>query len=144
MSVQVTTFAPDAGQALGQPDRARKSDTTRTRMGPVTRTFRVNERDIDWVAFKDGGGTIADGVRFKALTRGEEGVPPMQFVSYPPGHSDPPHEHETGEVMVVVSGSVNLDGVESGPGSVLFVAKETTYALVAGDEGAVFYRIVTD
>ena len=109
-------------------------------MGPI---FQVNEADSAWTEFPDAG--VTDGrahVRVKGLTRRAPGVPPVQYVEYAPGHTDPVHRHDTDEFFIVTEGSFWLEGSENGPGSVVFVPRDTDYALRAGDAGARYFRVV--
>jgi quercetin dioxygenase-like cupin family protein len=53
------------------------------------------------------------------------------------------HRHDTGEVFVVIEGEIWLDEARNGPGSVVYIAPDTDYAVRAGDEGARYFRIVT-
>jgi len=107
----------------------------------VTSIFRVDEHDLPWFEYGDADEGGAK-VRVKPLTRGAEGVPSAQYVEYPPGHADPVHHHDTGEVMIVVDGELWLDGVRNGTGSLVYIARDVDYALVAGGEGARFFRVV--
>ena len=66
----------------------------------------------------------------------------MQYVEYAPGHADSVHRHDTGEVFVVTQGSFELGDTVSGAGAVVYVPRDTDYALVAGPEGVRFFRIV--
>ncbi|HEY3831407.1 MAG TPA: cupin domain-containing protein [Acidimicrobiia bacterium] len=99
--------------------------------------FRVNEADVAWFDYEPG-------IRVKALTRGQAGVAATQYVEYGPGHTDPVHSHETDEVFVVIDGEVTLDGMDgaSGPGGIVFIARDTEYAVRAGPQGARYFRIV--
>ncbi len=103
--------------------------------------FQIDEHDLPWAEY-DSGGEVP--IRFKALTADTAGVPPVQYVEYPPRHTDPVHKHSTGEVVVVTSGELWVGETRNGAGSVLFVAKGTDYAFRSGDDGARFFRIVVD
>ena len=105
--------------------------------------FQVNETDLPWVEYKDAGET--DGrahVRVKALTLGEADVPPVQFVEYAPGHTDPVHSHKTDEFFIVTEGELCLDDAVNGPGSVVFIPRNTEYAVRAGPDGVRYFRVV--
>ena len=52
-------------------------------------------------------------------------------------------KHDTGEVFVVIEGEIWLDEARNGPGSVVYIAPDTDYAVRAGAEGARYFRIVT-
>jgi hypothetical protein len=104
---------------------------------------RVDEHDLPWFEYR----TAADGdapapIRVKALTRDQPGAPPVQFVEYTAGHTDPVHHHDTGEVMVITEGELWLDGTANGAGSIVYIPRDLDYALRAGDGGARFFRIV--
>ena len=84
-----------------------------------------------------------DAIRVKALTYGAgDKVPPIQYVEYAPGHSDEVHRHDTGEVLIVTDGELWLDDAGNGPGSIVFIAADTDYAVRGGDEGVRFFRVV--
>jgi quercetin dioxygenase-like cupin family protein len=105
--------------------------------------IRMNERDIPWSDYAE----IAEGqtpgqVRYKALSRRGSGAPSMTYVEYAPGHADSDHSHDTGEVFIVTAGEFRLDDLVCGPGSAVYVPAHTDYAMVSGDEGVQFYRIV--
>ena len=95
--------------------------------------FQVNEHDIPWTEYDDSpGGTGPVRIRVKALTRSDREIPPVQYVEYAPGHTDPVHSHGTDEFFIVTEGSIWLDDVESGAGSVVFVPRSTEYAVRGG------------
>ena len=106
--------------------------------------FRVNESDVAWMEYRpsaaDDGGPVP--IRVKPLTLGAEGVPGVQYVDYGPGHTDPIHSHDTGEFFVVVEGEFWLEGIRSGPGSVVFIPRDYEYAVQAGEQGCRYYRVV--
>ena len=105
--------------------------------------FRVNQNDLPWFEYQEAIG--ADGtpqVRVKALTLHEPDVPPVQYVEYAPGHTDPIHSHETGEFFIVTDGELWLDDVANEAGSVVFIPRDTEYAVRAGAEGVRYFRVV--
>lgn len=110
---------------------------------PAAAIFRVDENALPWIDYRgsaDPDGNV--GVRVKALTVHERGVPPMQYVEYAPGHTDPVHSHDTDEVFIVSEGELWLADAASGPGSVVFIRRDTEYAVRGGAEGVRFFRIV--
>jgi quercetin dioxygenase-like cupin family protein len=105
--------------------------------------FQVDANDLPWIEYNEA--LDADGrpqIRVKALTMDQPEIPPVQFVEYAPGHTDPMHSHKTDEFFIVTEGSVLLGDVESGAGSVVFVPRNTEYAVRAGDNGARYFRDV--
>ena len=109
----------------------------------MTSIIQVAETDLAWNDYVVPGSTgEPSGVRVKPLTARDTAAPPMQYVEYAPGHTDPVHRHDTGEVFVVTHGAFHLKDKVSGPGAVVYVHRDTDYALVAGDEGVRFFRIV--
>jgi quercetin dioxygenase-like cupin family protein len=106
--------------------------------------LRIDEHDLPWHDYAPTG--VTDGranVRVKPLTARNAAAPAMQFVEYAPGHADHVHRHDTGEVFLVTEGDVRLDdGPPNGPGSVVYVPRDTDYAMHAGAAGARFFRIV--
>jgi quercetin dioxygenase-like cupin family protein len=105
--------------------------------------FQVDESDIPWAEFGDV--EESDGqpsIRYKVLSPRGADVPPMQYVEYPPGHEDAAHRHQTGEVLIVTAGQLQLGDEVSGPGSAVYVPRDTEYAIRAGESGVRFFRIV--
>jgi quercetin dioxygenase-like cupin family protein len=105
--------------------------------------YRVDQADVPWFEYQDEAWDGPPPIRVKPLTRGHEGVPPVQFVEYAAGHEDPMHSHDTDEIFLVVEGEIQLEGISNGPGNIVFVPRDTQYAVKAGPEGARYYRIVT-
>jgi quercetin dioxygenase-like cupin family protein len=99
--------------------------------------FRLNEADVAWFDYEPG-------IRVKALSRTRTDLPSMQYVEYGPDHTDPVHSHDTDEVFVVTDGELWIDGLAdaSGPGSVVFVPRDTRYAVRGGPHGVRYFRIV--
>jgi quercetin dioxygenase-like cupin family protein len=109
----------------------------------VGEIFRVDENDLPWAEYQEAG--RSDGrarVRVKALTLNEPDVPPVQFVEYAPGHADPVHSHKTDEFFIVTEGELWLDGSVSGPGSIVFIPRNTEYSVRGGDDGVRYFRVV--
>ena len=102
--------------------------------------FIVNERDLAWSEYASDSGP-AD-IRYKALTMGARDVPPVQFIEYGPGQTDPLHRHDRGEFFIITTGEMWLDGAKTGPGGVVFIPANTDYAVRAGDEGVRYFRFV--
>jgi quercetin dioxygenase-like cupin family protein len=107
--------------------------------------FCADEHDLEWSAYEGADAAEAGmaAIRFKALSYGRRDVPSMTYIEYAPGCTDPVHKHDTGEVFVVIEGEIWLDDARNGPGSVVYIAPDTDYAVRAGDEGARYFRIVT-
>jgi quercetin dioxygenase-like cupin family protein len=99
--------------------------------------FRVSETDVAWFDYEPG-------IRVKALTRGRSDVPSTQYVEYGPHHTDPVHSHDTDEVFVVMAGELWVEGLDrgSGPASIVFIPRDTPYAVRAGAQGVRYFRIV--
>jgi quercetin dioxygenase-like cupin family protein len=109
----------------------------------VTSIIQVAEDKLTWAEYvEQGSDGTPSGVRFKALTARGTDAPPMQYVEYAAGHADHVHRHDTGEVFIVTEGTFSVDDTVSGPGAVVYVPKDTDYALIAGGDGVRFFRIV--
>lgn len=112
-------------------------------MSGVSAIFRINPNDLPWVEYQesaDDQGTAQ--IRVKALTTATSDVPPVQYVEYASGHTDPVHRHKTDEFFIVTEGSLWLEGNENPEGSVVFIPRNTDYAVRAGEKGARYYRVV--
>jgi len=106
-------------------------------MGEV---FRVDQADLEWSSYDGVDGR--SNIRFKALTLGVETVTRVQYIEYAPGHSDPMHRHEEGEVFIVTEGELWLNDSRNGPGSIVCIPRDTDYAVRSGREGTRFFRVV--
>jgi quercetin dioxygenase-like cupin family protein len=102
--------------------------------------FHVDPADLEWAAYAGANGRGK--IRFKALTAGIETFTRVQYIEYAPDHSDPVHRHPEGEVFIVTDGELWVEGVRSGPGSVLCIPRDTDYAVRSGSQGARFFRVV--
>ena len=60
--------------------------------------FHVNEDGIAWSDYTSDSDQAA--IRYKALTAGARGVPPVQYLEYGPGQTDPVHQHDVGEFFM--------------------------------------------
>ncbi len=86
-------------------------------MSPI---FRINSNDLPWVDYAESADDNGKAqIRVKGVTYRNNEVPPVQYVEYAAGYADPVHSHDTGEFFIVTEGSLWLDDVESGPGSVV-------------------------
>jgi hypothetical protein len=105
--------------------------------------FRIDEHDIAWSEY-DGSGRSDAGanIKFKALTWRDREVPDVYFIEYASGYADPTHQHDTGEVLVVTDGELWVNDERNGPGSIVFIPRETDYAVRGGEQGARFFRVV--
>ena len=106
--------------------------------------FCADEHDLPWATYEGADAAEAGmaAIRYKAVMYGKD-VPLVTFIEYAPGCTDPVHKHDTGELFVVVEGEIWLDDERNGPGSVVYIAPDTDYAVHAGDQGARYFRIVT-
>jgi quercetin dioxygenase-like cupin family protein len=106
---------------------------------------QVDPTTLDWQQYISRNPNDPPGaVRYKSVVARDDGAPGVNLVEYAPGHTDPVHHHDCGELMVILRGSILLDGVTNGPGSAIYIAADVDYAFEAGDDGATFYRIVWD
>jgi hypothetical protein len=102
--------------------------------------FHVNEAELAWSDYRSADGPLA--IRYKALTAGAHGVPPVQYLDYGPGQTDPVHCHDVGEFFIVVRGELLVGEEKAGPGGVVFIPPNTDYAVQAGDAGVQYFRVV--
>ena len=58
------------------------------------------------------------------------------------GQTDPLHSHKQDEFFIITDGSLWLEDVESANGSVIFIPRNTEYAVRAGENGARYFRVV--
>ncbi len=107
--------------------------------GPI----QIDPNQIEWQQFSGDAtpDTSVGPIRFKSVCDGSQGAPRVQQIAYTPGHTSELHHHGIGELFVVLEGSLSFGDGESGPGSLVYIPAGTDYATVAGDRGAVFFRM---
>ncbi|MEY2925876.1 MAG: hypothetical protein RL367_353 [Pseudomonadota bacterium] len=81
------------------------------------------------------------GLRFKRLLPQAAGLPNMQRTHYEPGHIEYPHSHPEAEILYILGGSLSFGREQLGAGDALYIAADTTYSLIAGDQGTDFLRV---
>ena len=70
--------------------------------------------------------------------------PWIHINSVPPNEVNTPHSHNEDEVIVIMEGSLTLTRTGDrtcGPGTVMYIEKETDYGFTAGPEGVRFLII---
>lgn len=110
----------------------------------VARRFSELEWQEGRPANVDGGGTDERGVPRRAwLCHGEVGMH-VQRVHMPPGNVVRPHSHNRDELMLVLEGSLELDGFGSfGVGDAVVISANEPYGFVVGPDGLEFLIIRT-
>ena len=99
--------------------------------------FCIDEHDVPWIEYDR-----IPGIRVKPLTGTVDTATRVQYVEYPPDHSDSMHRHDEGEVFLVTEGELWLDDARYGPGSILCIPRDADYAVRSGPEGARYFRVV--
>ena len=103
-------------------------------MGKVS---SIDESAIEWIQPPGKAG-----VHFKILYSTAQGGPNVQLAEYEPGHEEHPHSHPTSELLYILEGELSLDGERVGPGTMLYVEKDTVYGpLIGGQHGVKFLRV---
>lgn len=83
----------------------------------------------------------ASGTRRKKIVRGDAGFFMNRSVMAP-GFRVPVHSHDHDELLVVMTGGCEFDGVGTlGPGDAITIHAGTKYAFTCGDEGMDFLTI---
>jgi len=59
----------------------------------------------------------------------------------PPGTNASPHSHSQDEIMYIVDGGFTMGKRECGPGTVLYIEKDTQYGFKVGPKGVRFLNI---
>ena len=138
-SVELAAAKPEFGRrAAGAGSVSRRTENGVS----VGASFRSTPNDLPWIEYNEA--LDADGrpqIRVKASTMDQPDIPPVQYVEYAPGTTDPMHSHRTDEFFIVTEGSsAGRCGERSR--SIVFVPRNTEYAVRAGDEGARYFRVV--
>ena len=103
--------------------------------------FAINEGDLPWSAYA-GTGNAPSAIRYKALTSDAPDVPPVQYIEYGPGQTDPVHSHPEGEFFIVTDGELWLNDAPTRSGGILYISAHTDYSVRAGPGGARYFRVV--
>ena len=73
---------------------------------------------------------------------GDDEVGPWIYVNrLSPNFLIPEHSHTENEIMVVLEGQMSFDGRRCPPGTVIYVEQDTSYSLLAGQQGVLFLNI---
>ncbi len=67
--------------------------------------------------------------------------PWIHVESLPANLAVPPHSHSQDETMYIVEGQISLGARKCGPGTVVWVEKDTQYGFKVGPEGVRFLNI---
>ena len=98
---------------------------------------------IDDAPYRRGGPNTLGG----PITRGNqffgdmEKGPWVMINSLHPGFVSKPHSHDQDELIYIVQGTMTMGSKECGPGTLVFMEKDTVYGFTAGDEGVRFLNV---
>lgn len=67
--------------------------------------------------------------------------PWIHINSVGPGGGAKPHSHSQDEVMYVLEGELQMGARRCGPGTVIYIEKDTQYGFTAGPEGVRFLNV---
>ena len=84
--------------------------------------WEVTRRDIDWS--DDSLLDLPEGVKSEVLNTNGAERRVDQIHRYPPGYVEPEHWHETAHAVLVLEGTLVIDGRELGPGDYVYGQKE--------------------
>lgn len=126
------------------------ADSAGSRRRQATETPIMPRRfsELEWQEGRpaniDAGAPGERGVARRAwLCHGEYGMH-VQRVQMPPGNVVRPHSHNRDELMLVLGGSLELDGVGSfGVGDTVVIAANQPYGFVVGPDGLEFLIVRT-
>ena len=96
--------------------------------------------EAPWVrgeAPKPGGPRPRGGQLIGDLEKG----PWIHINSVPAGTVVPPHVHNQDEIMYIVEGGFKMGSQDCGPGTVLYIEKDTQYGFIVGEQGVRFLNI---
>lgn len=103
--------------------------------------LHVDGADVAWNRYLDAEDGMP-AIRVKPLLARGCDAPPVQYVEYAAGQTDPLHRHDEDELFLMTEGELWLEGARTGPGGVIYVPAGTDYALRAGEGGASYFRVV--
>ena len=67
---------------------------------------------------------------------------PWVFVIHlAPGFVGPPHAHDRDEIMYILEGEMITEGRSCGPGTVIYLQRETKYSFTVGPKGVRFLNM---
>lgn len=88
------------------------------------------------------GGPDQPGEEYNQQLIGDrEKGPWVNIISLDPGRVAPPHSHSQDEVIYIVDGELTMGDRVCGPGTVLFIERDTEYGFVTGSEGVRFLNL---
>ena len=67
--------------------------------------------------------------------------PWVMINSLHPGFESKPHSHAQDEVIYIIQGELSMGRQKCGPGTLIFMEKDTTYGFKVGDEGVRFLNM---
>lgn len=91
--------------------------------------------DAPWV---HGGPNFQDAEYNQQSVGSREFGPWISIITVGPESLAPAHKHSEDEVIFVVDGELSIGDRLCGPGTVIFVGKDTEYGFVTGSEGVKF------
>jgi len=108
----------------------------------VGRTIVQHVDEAPWVR----GGPRAEGVEKHPEGGGQlvgdlERGPWVHVNWLPGGLVAPPHQHDKDEVIFILEGGLTLGGRRCGPGTVVYLERETPYGFTVWDEGVRFLNV---
>lgn len=93
----------------------------------------VRPEDRDLRPVRDGNPIL-----LQVVADGLGGNPYVHVTEVPAGHHIAAHSHSEDEVTVILSGVAVVDGHECGPGTLLVIPANQTYAIDAGSDPLTF------
>ncbi len=98
---------------------------------------------IDEIPYLAGGPSETGESRtFGYQSIGDRESKPWVFVhTNQAGREAPPHTHAQDEVLHILEGSLIFEGRSHGPGTVLYIERDTEYGFEAGPEGVRFLNV---
>jgi quercetin dioxygenase-like cupin family protein len=101
--------------------------------GPADSVTVVRPQERDLQPVREGNPIL-----LQVVADGLEGNPYVHVTEVPAHHHIASHSHSETEVTIILEGTAIVDGTPCGPGTVLVIPADQSYAIDAGDEPLTF------
>lgn len=111
-------------------------------MSSTMEKFIVRSNNATWIPLQESG-VDTTGMFVKALKRDEVGRPESFLIKFEPGASYPFHNHPAGEELLVLEGSVQINGALLNAGDYLYTLPGAKHG-VSSEQCCVIFFIVPE
>lgn len=108
----------------------------------MTKDFlAISHEGIEWKDDDEGVLALGHGVQFKVLYRDEESDITDMLIRLPAGYTEPRHVHAGEHHVVMITGSMTVDGKTLGPGDFVFGPSEVPHGPYEHSEECIVFAM---